>query len=159
MLEFSNAKEAQGLKVAVYLTGGAVVLPVVSLFAGEVDMLNAGKGVVFFLSIFLIAFLGYRFRVIEVRLFDTHVEIDYPVRKLQRKINLEDILSAEYSDITSGLSLLLKDGKRLSLGSTISKMHGSFTNPNFSRALPGGDAGDRHRLQDEINLRVSIQKK
>lgn len=154
-LIFCNRSEGFLLKVASFMGVGASLMPILFLINGRINIFHFLIQFGLFLSIATITFLQRRNKTIEVRLSDHLIEIIFPYKNKVIQIKFDQILKVDYSDLCSSLSLYLKNGKKISLGSSIRRVGGEFSVPDLGSASDEGAPGERLRLKFEIESRMT----
>lgn len=158
MLIFSNHSESFILKTASYMGAGASLLPILMWANGKVSISDSLLGVGLFLTMTIIAFILRRNRTIEVKLHGQFIEVVFPFKNKSFRIQYDQIQDVTFSDLGMSLSMRLKNGKNISLGSTIHKESGDFSVPELGPADAQGRPGERLRLKREIEARFSSGK-
>ncbi len=154
MLVFSNHSEGFVLKTASYLGAGACLLPILLWMSGKVNLRDSLLGVGLFLTMTILALLLRRNKTIEVKVFNQFIEIVFPFKNKSLKIQYDQIQDVTLSDLGMSLSVRLKNGENISLGSTIHRESGEFSVPELSPADAQGRPGERLRLKKEIESRL-----
>lgn len=155
MLIFSNHSESFVLKTASYLGAGACLLLILLWMNGKVSLRDSLLGFGLFLAMTILALLLRRNKTIEVKLYGEFIEVVFPFKNKSFKIQYEQIQNVTFSDLGMSLSMRLKNGKNISLGSTIQKESGKFSVPELGPADAQGRPGERLRLKREIESRLS----
>lgn len=154
MLIFSNHSEGFVLKAASYLGAGACLLPILFWMNGKASLKDSVLGCGLFLVMTILALLIRRNKTIEVKLYSEFIEVVFPFKKKSFKIQYDQIQEVTFSDLGMSLSMRLKNGKNISLGSTIYRESGEFSVPELGPADAQGRPGDRLRLKKEIESRL-----
>jgi hypothetical protein len=156
MIEFSNERESFLLRIGSLLAFGASLIPMFYSSIGRVTFFDGFIGTLFFIFVASIATIIRRNKTIEIRLLDSYLEISYPLKKLIRTIPYEDIDAAIYSELGFSLSIKVKGGEKISLGSTLLLKSGNFENLNVNPGDPHGEPGNRYKLKREIDRRKDL---
>lgn len=154
MLIFSNHSEGFVLKTASFIGAGACLLPILLWINGKVSFRDSLIGVGLFLTMTIIALLQRRNKTMEVRLSDQAIEVIFPFKPDFLQIRYDEIQEVIFSDLGMSLSMKLKDGKNICLGSTIHRQSGEFSVPELGPSAIQGRPGERLRLKSEIEARM-----
>lgn len=154
MLIFKNIGESKTLLVASYIGVFACLVPISTLGMGKVSVRDVVGGTCLFGMMTVAAVLLRRYKAIELRVADEYLEVVYPLKEVSKKIPYKDIQEVNFSDLSTGISLRLKSGEKISLGSTIQRHSGAFTVEDIGPADVQGTAGERFRLMKEILAKV-----
>lgn len=137
---------------------GVCLLPIYFYLIGKSSLKDSSIVLGMFLMITIISLIVRREKTVEVRLFEDRIDIAYPLKNSVFKIPYAEISEVIYSDLSFSLSILLKDGKKISLGSAIQKESGEFTVSELDSGAAQGRPGERLRLKKEIDSRMKIAK-
>ncbi|MFV8251195.1 hypothetical protein [Bdellovibrio bacteriovorus] len=87
---------------------------------------------------------------------DHFIEIAFPLKKSFQRVRYDEIKEVVFSDVGMSLSLHLKDGSKVPLGSTLCRTSGAFSVPELPATALQGHPGDRLRLKSEIESRMKM---
>lgn len=155
MLIFKNIGESKTLLIASYIGVFACLIPISTLGMGKVSIRDVIGGTCLFGMMTLATIILRRYKTIEVRVDEEYLEITYPLKDVSKKIFYKQIKEVNFSDLSTGLSLRLISGEKISLGSTIQRQSGTFTVEELGPADVQGAAGERFRLMKEILAKVN----
>ncbi|RYZ83177.1 MAG: hypothetical protein EOP04_20485 [Proteobacteria bacterium] len=154
MVKLSNKHETPLYKVAFWILLVFALYLSVQLISGLISVrdgfLLLGTCVFFLSCVHII----WKRRLLEVRLLQDGVQINYSAASQKVFIDFSEIQEATVGDLTWRVAIRLKNGKAVNLGSAIQKIEGSFSVELTSSMFHAG-AGDRQLLVAEINRRIS----
>lgn len=136
--------------IASYMGAFACGVPILTLGMGKVSVRDAIVATGLFGLMTAATVLLRKHKTIELQLTNEHLKIIHPLKDTFKEISYGDIQEVTFSDLSSGLTLHLRSGEKISLGSTVQRHSGMFTVGEIGPADVQGPAGERLRLMNEI---------